>query len=411
MGIFDMLRGWTQLEFQGVFPESVLNACAMQGIEFWDVSKPDPYTMRMKVRANRRRAAAAVIERCQCRLTVRRTRGGPLLWSRLKTRTALLLGAVLCAAALLTASRFVWEIQVVGNETLSTGEILRALQRQGVGIGSFWPAFSGDSLRNGLLLELPELRWAAVNYDCSRITVIVREKREIPHMADDKIPTHVVAAKPGVITELSVLQGAAVSGKGQTVNTGELLISGAVPSAMGHTRLEHALGTAQARTWYEIQSRLPLEYGKKVYQDKEKHGYALCIGGKRINFYRNSSISVGKCDKIEKEYTLSRENVFSLPVSWIRVTVRPYSLQPAQMPIDAGKAILEQRLRENLADRLTEGGAIRAVSVRFAESEGVLTAILNGECGENIAKEIPMTQEEIQKVRLEEIAGEETVHD
>lgn len=411
MGIFDFLQGWVSMELQGTFPESVLNACAARNIVFWGVKKPDRYTLRMKVRQKQAETVLTLAQHCQCQVNWTKHAGAPVTWKKLRVRYALLAGAVACAVVLTLSSAFVWDIRVEGNETLSTGEILRALDDCGVHIGSFWPAFTGDSLRNELLLRLPELRWAAVNYDCSTITVIVRERTEKPDMVYEDLPTHLVAAKAGLISNMSVLKGNPAVKAGQIVLAGESLVSGAVPSTFGDTRLVHALGTVEARTWYELRAYQPLQVPEKSYTGRETSRYALTFGAKRVNFYGNSSIYGGNCDKIIKDYPIAVEGVFTLPVSLVKETYAEYEIVPADRTADSLKPAMEQELYDYLNSVLAEGGSITTSSVSFSEADGVLCATLHAECLENIAREIPMTEAEIQLVQLENAAREETAND
>lgn len=411
MGIFDYLRGWVELEIQGAFPESVLNSCAARNIEFWSVKKPDSCTIRMKVRRKASDTVAGLAVKCQCQVTRVKPWGAPVELRKLRGRYALAIGAVVCAAILVVSSSFVWEIRVEGNETISAGEIVRALEDCGAGIGSFWPAFTGDTLRNELLLALPELRWAAVNYDSSTITVIVREKTEKPEMVYEDEAIHVVAEKSGIVSRMSVLRGQPMVVERQTVLEGDRLISGAVPSTFGDTRIVHAYGTVEARTWYEISAARPLTAAGKSYTGEETTRFALKFGTNRVNFYGNSRIYEGNCDKIIMEYPMSIDGVFTLPVTMIRETYVEYVPTGTEQSVDKAKQEMETELREYLESLLEEGDSVTSASVSFSESEGVLTATLHAECLEDIGMEVPMTEGEIMQVRLENTAGDEHGND
>jgi len=414
MGIFDYLRGWTELEVQGAYPERLLNALAMRNIPFWGVRKSDGCTMRFKVRKKHAEASSTLALKSQCTVCSAVTCGAPVKLRALRARYALAVGAVLCTAVIAVSSCFVWDIRVVGNETLSTGEIVRALSDCGAGIGSFWPGFTGDGLRNELLLRLPELRWAAVNYDSSTITVIVRERTEKPEMVDEHQPAHIIAEKSGIVDRVSVLMGKPQVAERQTVLAGEPLISGAVPSTFGDTRIVHALGTVQARTWYEIRASRPLTETKKVYTGRERHRLALTFGTKRVNFYGNSRIYDGNCDKIIKEYPLSVPGVFTLPVTLVRETYRQFTPTPTEQPVEQLQTEMEAELRAYL-ETLIDGGSVTEASVRFSERDGVLTATLHAECLEEIGKPVLMDEQEVEQIRMENAArraaGEDAVND
>ena len=95
---------------------------------------------------------------------------------------------------LLTSSLFIWRIDVTGNETLTTGQILRCLDECGVRPGTYWPALSNDLVRNDMILCLPELRWLTVNVHGSRAEVIVREKDPLPDITPDDTPVSIYAS-------------------------------------------------------------------------------------------------------------------------------------------------------------------------------------------------------------------------
>lgn len=406
MRIFDFLRGWTELEVQGSLPERLLNALAMRNIPFWGVDKSDACTMRFKVRRKYAETASALAVSSQCTVTHATARGAPVKLRSMRTRYALFAGAALCMALLAVSSCFVWEIRVEGNEQLSTGEIIRALDDCGVGIGSFWPAFTGDGLRNEMLLRLPELRWAAVNYDSSTITVIVRERTEKPDMVLENQPTHIVAGKSGVVSTISTLKGKPMVVSQQTVLKGECLISGTVPSTFGDTQIVHALGNIRARTWYELRVSRSLTDTAKIYTGREKHRFALAFGTNRVNFYGNGRIYDGNCDKIIKEYPLSVEGVFTLPVTLIRETYTEYTPTELHRSAESLQQEMEAELREYLETLITDGSVTEA-SVRFSEKDGILTATLYAECLEEIGVPVPMDIAEVEQIRMENEARTE----
>ena len=69
------------------------------------------------------------------------------------------------------------------------------------------------------------------------------------------------------------------------------------------------------------------------------------------------------------------------------------------------------QLRDYLTDLLGGSGTVTTASVSFSQSGGVLTATLHAECLEEIGKEVPMTEEEIRQVRMNNTAGDESADD
>ena len=383
-----MRRGSVLCEIRGAAPLRCLNALGEAGIEAKRAERADEFTLRLTLDERDYSAAAAIAARSQCELARISSRGGALLARRLRRRIALLTAAVVCFALLAAGSLFVWEIDISGCESVTEGEVRRALASAGVAEGSFWPAWDADAVKNHLLLEIPELAWAGVSVSGSRAEVRVRERIERPELASDGAPGSITAAASGIIERMEVYEGAPAVSVGDAVAVGETLVSGEMASAVGDTRYVRARAAVTARTYVELTACAPLKYGRLLEADTHSR-WSLIIGSGRVNFFRGSSQTPPGCGKIIEEYPLAWEGVFRLPVTLVRETVIEYSAQEAEE--DPG--LLEQRLAEALQSRLERRleGSGEALSVHFTarESGGALYVTLRAECREDIAVYTP----------------------
>ena len=383
-----MRRGSVLCEIRGAAPLRCLNALGEAGIEAKRAERADEFTLRLTLDERDYSAAAAIAARSQCELARISSRGGALLARRLRRRIALLTAAVVCFALLAAGSLFVWEIDISGCESVTEGEVRRALASAGVAEGSFWPAWDADAVKNHLLLEIPELAWAGVSVSGSRAEVRVRERIERPELASDGAPGSITAASSGIIERMEVYEGAPAVSVGDAVAVGETLVSGEMASAVGDTRYVRARAAVTARTYVELTACAPLKYGRLLEADTHSR-WSLIIGSGRVNFFRGSSQTPPGCGKIIEEYPLAWEGVFRLPVTLVRETVIEYSAQEAE----EDPALLEQRLAEALQSRLERRleGRGEALSVHFTarESGGALYVTLRAECREDIAVYTP----------------------
>ena len=383
-----MRRGSVLCEIRGAAPLRCLNALGEAGIEAKRAERADEFTLRLTLDERDYSAAAAIAARSQCELARIGSRGGALLARRRRRRIALLTAAVVCFALLAAGSLFVWEIDISGCESVTEGEVRRALASAGVAEGSFWPAWDADAVKNHLLLEIPELAWAGVSVSGSRAEVRVRERIERPELASDGAPGSITAAASGIIERMEVYEGAPAVSVGDAVAVGETLVSGEMASAVGDTRYVRARAAVTARTYVELTACAPLKYGRLLEADTHSR-WSLIIGSGRVNFFRGSSQTPPGCGKIIEEYPLAWEGVFRLPVTLVRETVIEYAAQEAEE--DPG--LLEQRLAEALQSRLERRleGRGEALSVHFTarESGGALYVTLRAECREDIAVYTP----------------------
>lgn len=123
-------------------------------------------------------------EKLDCEIQVLRREGAPYALGRLRRRQALAAGLLLWGVWLVLSSVLIWDIRVSGNETVPKEEILRSLEKNGVRRGAWGLSVNGEDIRNHMLLDIPELSWAAVNVSGCRAEVQVRERRPAPALLD-----------------------------------------------------------------------------------------------------------------------------------------------------------------------------------------------------------------------------------
>ena len=390
-GLSTRLIGFVHIRVVGAEPTRFLEECAEAEITFWGAEPEDEFTLVLSVRFRDLKRLHQLEQRSCCELTVLKKGGSPEYLKRLRGRFAMWVLPLLLGASLIFSSFFVWRIEISGNVTVSETEILNALEASGVYIGSFWPNFTSDSIRNRVLARLPELKWISVSVFGSRASIQVREGTPIPELFDESLPHDVIAAHGGIIEEIYTYRGNQLFNMGQTVAAGDVLISGVMESAFAGSRLVHASGSAEARTWYEISAVLPLEYDKKLYTGESETRYSLVICGNRINFYTRSGILGLKCDNIITERQLGFDELFQLPVTLICERSEKYEIQSAYYSGAQAEQMLETVLYDALMQKIGDEGVIVSAQFSVSESNGFALAVLRAECRQNIAKEMPLT--------------------
>ena len=131
-----------------------------------------------------RRAA----KKLDCTLTAVRREGAPFFWDGSAADMPWRRGLALCGTLLFLGSFFIWDFAVEGNQRVTEEEILRALEKNGVGLGTFGIALDTEDIRNHVLLDIPELVWITVRVSGCRATVEVREREEVPEPVNERAP-------------------------------------------------------------------------------------------------------------------------------------------------------------------------------------------------------------------------------
>lgn len=398
--------GW-EIVVRDPSPEGFLNALSEREVRFYAAEIPDAVTVYVQVPYRQMKRVREIAEKRGGELRLCRPFGMRPKVLRLGKRYALLVSLILCGALLALSNLFVWQINVTGNETVPTGEIVRAVSQAGGGIGSFWPTFNGEQMRTEILLQLENVQWVGINYHTGAIEVVVRERTEIPEIVDNDEGVHIIAEKAGVVTEITAKQGQTRVAEGDTVEKGQILISGAAVSSIGTTRTVHALGQAEARTWYALSARQPAVELEKAYSGRKKTKISLILGQNRVNFYSNSSIFEDTCDTIIMDYHLCMEDVFSLPVRIVVQQCVYWSAQERELETQVQEDAARNALMEVLKQKIGEEGSVTTADFAAVPRTGGMTVTLMAECMEEIGEEIPVSEEELRQIQMDNTLRDE----
>ncbi len=161
---------------------------------------------------------------------------------RYRKRIGIFLGAVLASISVWYFSSVVMTIEVQGNNNVSEGVILAALEELDIKQGSFIKDINFKYCENELRIMVDGISWAGIRHTGNRVVVEVTEIVETPEMLRDRQPCNVVAEKSAQITYTSVYDGQLMRIVGDYVMVGDILISGVIEDGAGHVTKHHAMG-------------------------------------------------------------------------------------------------------------------------------------------------------------------------
>ena len=383
--LVNLVKGEVTGRVESGFPERVLNLCAEYGIVFWDLNWASPVEFTFTMTRQDWKRLRRLSKRIDCGMTAVGWKGTPFFLGRIRRRYGLWVTLGVCTALLFWGAFFIWDFEIEGNETVSQQEILRALDKYGIGFGTYGYDVDSSELRNHILLEIPELSYIAVNVRGCRAYVQVRERIPAPEIISKREPGNTVAAKDALVTAIQPWDGEKMVLPGTTVKAGQLLISGVVQNDVGGVRYLRGMGKIYGRTWYHLQCRVPLTVREKVYTGEEKTRQALLIGKNRWNLYFGSSILGDTCDKILSWDKWELPGGVALPVTVVTEKSRFYELGERERTREEALALAETVLAERLEGYLEEGEVLSR-EISAAEQDGNLVVTLSAECREQIGR-------------------------
>ena len=272
---------------------------------------------------------------------------------RYRHRYGIPIGIGMFFAIIFASGQFIWSIEVTGNETVSSDEIIERLDELGCGVGTYIPSIDFDKLHADFLLSSDEFAWAAVNLRGTHATVEVREILKNAPVPDESTPYNLIAAEDGIVSYIEVHRGLVTTEVGALVRKGELLASG-ITEGTGGLRLVHARGKVLAKVRRDIRIEVPLERQVKVETGNEYSEKSVEILGFSINFFGNTGNLPAECDKIEREKNLCFFDAVEVPVALHETVWREYEYVSETITEEEARAEAYRRLRAECASSLED---------------------------------------------------------
>ena len=147
----------------------------------------------------------------------------------IKKRAGLVVGAAVCAAAIIISESFVLNIKVMSaNDDVRRG-VMNVLSEQGVGVGSLIPELEFAELERSLKQRVEGISWAGITVTDSTIVIDVIENIPKPEFRRSRLPSDLVAKHSGTIEKIELYDGLLKLPLGSGVTRGELIVSGRIP--------------------------------------------------------------------------------------------------------------------------------------------------------------------------------------
>lgn len=302
-----------------------------------------------------------------CFETVKK-RGIPAFLGRYRYRFGIFLGMILAAALVILSESFIWDINVTGNETITTAEVRGLLESEGFSVGSFIPSANTDRIENRILMQTDRISWMSINIVGTVAEVQIREFAPPAVEEDITKPANLVAAKSGLVEEVRVFRGNVVVAQGKYVEKGELLVSGLYDSMQVGIRFTRAAGQVFARTTEEIYVEIPYEYQGKRYTGAEYCDKYLNFFDYSINISKNSRNEGAFYDKIDIVENYCLPDGSETPFGMTTVKYLEYESVRMQRTREEAETLayfeLSERLSELSSDSILISKTVKPIALK-----------------------------------------------
>jgi similar to stage IV sporulation protein len=373
-------------------------------VKLWNLQPcREGYEANLSIRDFRRLGSIAKKSHAKVRITQRR--GLPFFIRKYKKRKAYLLGMLAALLLMYGLSTRLWNITVDGNEMQSDEVIFDYLDSIEIHHGMAKSLVDCEYLAGQIRNYFTDFSWVAVQMEGTQLMIHVKEGVLLDEEEEisDGEGSSLAAAKGGTVVSIITRNGRPLVQAGDTVETGDLLVSGVLPIyqddgtllSCQYVKADADIVLQTTRTYRDV---LALAYQKKVYTEQKKVRWSLRIGN-TVFALPVSFAGYESCDVLSEQRQLKLLEHFYLPVFLEKYTIRPYEEQSASYTKTEAEEVLWSNF-QYFAKKLQEKGVQifeNNVKIKWNEKSAIASGILITR--EEAIRRVPVedTEEELLK--------------
>ncbi len=313
------LIGYVRIQVEGYFIERFINLCIKKGILLWSSKRKKSTLLEANISIKDFRKIAEIVKQSKCKVKIKQKKGLPFIFNKYKKRKIFFLFLCLIVVAILSLSNFVWNIDIIGNKTISKEELEKTLKEEGLCIGTLKNKIDTKEIINKMRLNRNDLAWIGIEIKGTNAVVKVVEADKKPEIIKEDEYCNIVATKPAMIVKVNAINGTPLVKEGDIIKEGSVLVAGWLEGKYTGIRYVHANGTAQGKVWYEEKEKVELKQVISSKTENVETKYSVRINNFTINFYKTLS-KFQKYDTIEENKKLKLFSDFYLPIEILKKT-------------------------------------------------------------------------------------------
>lgn len=345
--IYMFLAGSVSIVVEGFFIERFLNICRNKKIFLQDLHKENNTYIKAKILKSDFKEIASIAKMTKCKIKIEKKSGVPFFIIKYRKRKIFAVAILVIAIFIFVMTKFIWNIEVVGNEKISSEEIVSLVNEYGIQIGRLKSNIDTEKISTAVRLERKDLSWIGITVKGTNAIITIEETTEKPEIVDKNEICNIVAVKNATISKIVVQNGTARVVEGDEVKEGDILVEGIMEGEHTGIRNVHAEANVFGKNCYEKEREEKFMQNETVKTGNEEKKNEICINKFKINFNKG----VSKFENYDTIITSQKIKLFSnfyLPIEIRKTTNIELANEPKTYSEEELKSKIEKELDEEI---------------------------------------------------------------
>ena len=351
--LLNHILGYVNIKVEGFFIERFINICISKKILLWNIKRKKSTIMYANIGINDYKKIKPIAKKTKSRISIQNKKGLPFVVHKYRKRKIFVGLLAIIFIALFVMSKFIWNIEIKGNNQISKAEILEELNKQGLKIGAYKGKINSNSIINRVRLDRDDIAWMGIDLEGTNAIVEIKETSKAPEIINENEYCNIVSNKEGMITKINAQNGTAVVKEGDIVKKGDILVQGYLEGKYTGIRYVHAKADIEAKIWYSKKEKVFLKQQIQVPTGATEQKYTLNINNFKINFYKTLS-KFENYDTINENKKLMLFSNFYLPIELIKKTNCEYKYEEKIYTEEELTQITQEKIEKELEKEIVQ---------------------------------------------------------
>ena len=351
--LLNYILGYVNIKVEGFFIERFINICISKKIILWNIKRKKSTIMYANIGINDYKKLKPIAKKTKSKISIQNKKGLPFVVHKYRKRKIFVGLLAVIFIALFVMSKFIWNIEIKGNNQISKAEILEELNKQGLKIGAYKGKINSNSIINRVRLDRNDIAWMGIDLEGTNAIVEIKETSKAPEIIDENEYCNIVSNKEGMITKINVQNGTAVVKEGDIVKQGDILVQGYLEGKYTGIRYVHAKADIEAKIWYSKKEKVFLKQQIQVPTGATEEKYTLNINNFKINFYKTLS-KFENYDTINENKKLMIFSNFYLPIEITKKTNYEYVNEEKIYTEEELIQLTQEKIEEELKEEISQ---------------------------------------------------------
>ena len=377
------IKGYVTIKVWGYSTERLLNLCGNHNILVWDIVNHGDYdTMNISVKGFF--ALKPLLKKTGTKASVLKRYGLPFFMSKMQRRKIFVAGFICCMIFWILMSQYIWNIKIEGNYVLTEDILLDYLEEKNIRVSMRKSNLQIEELEKSLREDYDVITWTSVQLKGTTLLVYIKEN-EMPDYDQSGQSTQtggmdLIATRAGTVSYIITRSGVPQVVLGDTVEEGDVLISGAVPVYNEDTtvrKYQYTQSDADIKLRYaeSVSVKRDILYEDKIYSGKQKKMLMFGVNDREWNL-RWGGIDYEEYDISGEKKQVRLLEHFYLPIFYGTKTVQEYDTVRQKHTEEEMNAIMQEEWDKIISTLEEKGVQIieKNVTIKKNDTNWVLNA-------------------------------------